>query len=97
MTIERVATLIGSLSVIAGVVVPVIVLFARLIDATKCQLRSEMLRIYYQYCDEESIPQYAYENFSMLYKAYKSLRGNSFIEKIWKDIQNFEIVRKEPD
>ena len=81
---------------IAGVLTPVIVTFAKLVNATRCQLRSDMLSIYYNYCDDEAIPQYAYENFSYLYKAYKALRGNSFVDKIWRDIQDWEIIRKEP-
>lgn len=95
MTIKSVATLIGELTVIAGVLVPVIVTMVRLVDGQRCQLRSEMLKIYYRYCDDEMIPQYSYENFAMLYKAYKALHGNSFIEKIWNDIQKWEITRKD--
>ena len=28
----------------------------------------------------------------MLYEAYKALKGNSFIDKIYKEIQEWEIV-----
>jgi hypothetical protein len=57
-----------------------------------CQLRSEMLRIYYHHRESEEIRQYEYENFVLLYEAYKSLKGNSFIDKIYKEVQSWEIV-----
>ena len=57
-----------------------------------CQLRSEMLRIYYHNREYEEIRQYEYENFVLLYEAYKTLKGNSFIDKIYKEIQSWDIV-----
>jgi hypothetical protein len=47
-----------------------------------------MLRIYYQYKDDKRIRQFELENFIYLYKAYKALRGNSFIDKIYKEVMN---------
>ena len=57
-----------------------------------CQLRSEMLRIYYHHRESEEIRQYEYENFVLLYEAYKSLKGNSFIDKIYSEVKSWEIV-----
>ncbi len=57
-----------------------------------CQLRSEMLRIYYHNREGEEIRQYEYENFVLLYEAYKTLKGNSFIDKIHKEVESWEIV-----
>jgi hypothetical protein len=68
--------------------IPLTVAIINLINGVKCQLRSEMLRIYYQYKDDKRIRQFELENFIYLYKAYKALRGNSFIDKIYKEVMN---------
>lgn len=57
-----------------------------------CQLRSEMLRIYYRNREKEQIRQYEYENFVLLYEAYKTLKGNSFIDKIYRELQAWEVI-----
>lgn len=68
--------------------IPLTVAIINLINGVKCQLRSDMLRIYYQYKDDKRIRQFELENFIYLYKAYKSLHGNSFIDKINKEVMN---------
>lgn len=68
--------------------IPLTVAIINLINGVKCQLRSEMLRIYYQYKDDKRIRQFELENFIYLYKAYKALHGNSFIDKIYKEVMN---------
>lgn len=61
-------------------------------DGQKCMLRSDMLRIYYQNKDSRTIRQFEYENFLYEYNAYKALNGNSFIGKIKKEIDEFEVI-----
>ena len=92
MNITTLVALIGEIGVLLGVIIPVIVSVRRIGNGTKCQLRSEMLRIYYKNREKETIRQYEYENFVYLYEAYKALRGNSFIDKIYKEVQTWEIV-----
>lgn len=92
MNITTVATLIGEIGVLLGVIIPVIVSIRKIANGTKCQLRSEMLRIYYHHRENNKIRQYEYENFVMLYEAYKALKGNSFIDKIYKEVQTWEVV-----
>ena len=84
--------LIGEIGVLLGVIVPVIVWIVKIANGQKCQLRAEMLRIYYRHQDEQRIRQYEYENFVYLYQAYKALKGNSFIDKIYKEIQTWKVV-----
>lgn len=84
-------TLIGEIGVLIGAITPVFVLIVKLMDGQKCQLRSEMLQIYYHNKDTGVIRQYEYENFVYLYEAYKALKGNSFIDKIYKEVQKWEI------
>ena len=92
MNITTLATLVAEIGVLLGVIVPVIVSVQKISNGTKCQLRSEMLRIYYHNSENGKIRQYEYENFVMLYEAYKALKGNSFIDKIYKEVQEFEII-----
>lgn len=61
-------------------------------NGVKCLLRSSMLRTYYHNKDRQQIRQYECENFVFLYKAYKALRGNSFIDKIYKEVMTWEII-----
>lgn len=86
------ATLIGEVGVLLGVIIPVIISVRKIATGTKCQLRSEMLRIYYHNREKEIIRQYEYENFIMLYEAYKALKGNSFIDKIYDEVHSWEII-----
>ena len=92
MNLTMWVTLIGEIGVLIGVVTPVIVMIFKLINGQKCQLRSDMLEIYYHNKDERKIRQYEYENFVYLYEAYKALKGNSFIDKIYKEVQKWEII-----
>lgn len=92
MNMTTLVTLIGEIGVLLGVIVPVIVSVRKIGNGTRCQLRSEMLRIYYHCHEKGVIRQYEYENFVMLYEAYKALNGNSFVDKIYKEIQDLEII-----
>ena len=91
MTLTTIVTLITEIGVLLGVIIPVIASMRKISNGTKCQLRSEMLRIYYHHHETGKIRQYEYENFVMLYEAYKALKGNSFIDKIYKEVQTWEI------
>lgn len=72
--------------------IPLTVAIINLLNGMKCQLRSDMLHIYYKYKDVKRIRQYEFENFVYLYKAYKALRGNSFIDKIYKEVMQWEVL-----
>ena len=90
---ETIIALIGEIVLLVSALTPLIVSNSKIKNGTKCQLRSEMLRIYYRHKDDEKIRQYEYENFVYLYDAYKSLKGNSFIDKIYNDIKEWEVVQ----
>lgn len=92
MSLAAVAALVGEVGVLLSVVIPVIVSLRRVANGTKCQLRSEMLRIYYHNREQGRIRQYEYENFTLLYEAYKALGGNSFIDRIRQEVNRWEIV-----
>lgn len=92
MNLTTLVTLIGEIGVLLGVIIPVIVGIRKISTGTKCQLRSEMLQTYYHNREDRKIRQYEFENFVMLYEAYKALHGNSFVDKIYREICEFEII-----
>ena len=92
MDITMLVTLIGEIGILLGVIIPVIIAVMKIANGTKCQLRSEMLRIYYHNIESKRIRQYEYENFVMLYEAYKALKGNSFIDRIYTEVKTWEII-----
>ena len=61
-------------------------------DGQRCLLRSEMLRIYYKSVDDKCIRQYEFENFMLMYTAYKALGGNSFVDKIKDEVKSWEVL-----
>lgn len=75
-----------------GALIPVLVAVIKVCNGQKCLMRSDMLSIYYHNREKKTIRQYEYENFIMLYEAYKALRGNSFIDKIKKEVDEWEVV-----
>lgn len=92
MDLTNIVTLIGEIGVLIGAGAPIIVAIKKIANGQKCQLRSDMLAIYYHNKDREKIRQYEYENFVCMYEAYKALKGNSFIDKIYKEVQSWEII-----
>lgn len=89
--LSMIVTLIAEITVLLGVIIPVIVSVHKISNGTKCQLRSEMLRIYYHHHETKKIRQYELENFVMLYEAYKALKGNSFIDKIYREVITWDV------
>ena len=91
--LNAVVTVLGAIEVIMGLVfIPLFIFICNLANGMKCQLRSDMLRIYYAHKDTKRIRQYEMENFVYLYKAYKSLKGNSFVDKIYKEVMEFDVI-----
>lgn len=90
--ITDIIALVGELTVLMGAIVPLFVSVSKIRNGMKCQLRSDMLRIYYHNRENEKIRQYEYENFLMLYDAYKALKGNSFIDKINSEVRTWDVI-----
>lgn len=92
MNAVTIIALVGEIAALVGAIVPLIISILKISRGTRCQLRSEMLRIYYHHHETKQIRQYEYENFVMLYEAYKALKGNSFIDKIYGEVKTWEIT-----
>lgn len=89
MTIETVIALAGEA---VGLVIAILVWGRKIANGQKCQLRSDMLSIYYDNLETGEIRQYEYENFVYMYEAYKALKGNSFIDKIYEEVKTWKVV-----
>lgn len=92
MDLGSIATLITEIGILLGVVIPMTLWVMKIANGEKCQLRSDMLQIYYHNREKKIIRQYEYENFVLMYEAYKALKGNSFIDKIYKEVQTWEVI-----
>ena len=82
----------AELIALLGMMAPVWVNNHKIKKGQLCQLRSDMLQIYYHNRENKKIRQYEYENFVMLYEAYKALGGNSFIDKIYSEVKTWEVI-----
>ena len=83
---------IGELIALMTMMAPVWVNNHKIKKGQLCQLRGDMLTIYYHNKDKKQIRQYEMQNFLLLYEAYKALGGNSFVDKIHKEVLEFDIV-----
>lgn len=91
-TYELIRLVIIDAVTVVAFMLPLIVGIILALNGIKCMLRTEMMRTYYNNKDSEKIRQYELENFIALYKAYKSLKGNSFIDKIYKEVMSWEVI-----
>lgn len=62
-------------------------------EALKCLLRSNITSKYYVYNEMGSIPIYEKENIDYMFEQYKLMGGNSYIERIVKEINDLQIKR----
>ncbi len=61
-------------------------------EGQRCLMRSEIVRIYYRHVNDKQLHEYEYKNLTQCYKAYKALGGNSFIDHIYAEMQEWEII-----
>ena len=93
--IVEIATICSSLTAVFSVVAIArrqLVVIKRYEEGQRCLLRQTMLDTYYHCRDKSEIRQYAYENFVHLYEAYKAMGGNSFIDKIYDEVKEWEVI-----
>lgn len=92
MDFTTIVPFIKDIVFLIGIIVPVAVVLRKIINGQRCQLRSDMLQIYYRNKESKEIHQYEKENFMLLYEAYKALKGNSFIDTIYAEVKKWETV-----
>lgn len=92
MGLAEIFGLITGCAAAIAVIWKIVKWFRNVTEGIRCQLRTEMLRIYYHNKDDETIRQYELENFIKNYTAYKALGGNSFIDDIYKIVIKWKVV-----
>ena len=92
MDYETISFFVAETLALMGMIAPVWLSNNKIRKGQLCQLRSDMLHIYYGNKDSKKIRQYELENFLLLYEAYKALKGNSFIDKIYKEVITWEVI-----
>lgn len=90
-TCSEITIILGALALLIKPVRNKILGFDKLKDALRCGLRHDMLHTYYRHRDDKTIRQYELEDFLYLYRGYKALGGNSFIDKIKSEIDEWEV------
>lgn len=90
--VQAVTALLAELVALIGAITPIFLSVRKVSNGQRCLLRSDMLSIYYHNREKKTIRQYEYENFVMLYEAYKALKGNSFIDKIYSEVREWEVI-----
>lgn len=60
-------------------------------EGQRCLLRSQIVRIYYHNLHDHRLRQYEFENLVACYKAYTRLGGNSFVTRIYGEMQSWII------
>ena len=92
MDLEFIKMVASEVAIVVSAAIPIIVWGRKIIEGQRCQLRADMLNIYYKYKDVKKIRQYEAEHFDKCYHAYKALKGNSFIDEIYKKAHTWEVI-----
>lgn len=61
-------------------------------EGARCSIRTIFVEFYFSHNITREIHQYEYENLALAYAVYKKLGGNSFVDKIWAEIQTWTII-----
>lgn len=61
-------------------------------EGQRCLLRAEIVRLYYRHREEKTLREYEFKLLEQCYKAYRALGGNSFIDHIYAEMQEWEII-----
>ena len=61
-------------------------------DGQRCLLRSAIMQIYRDHKGDRKLSEYEYQHLEYCYKAYKALGGNSFIDHIYAEMQEWDII-----
>jgi hypothetical protein len=92
MTLSTIILIISEIGTLTGMAIAAKVWISKIIEGQRCQLRADMLSIYYMCKDTKQIRQYEAEHFDKCYHAYKALKGNSFIDEIYKKAHQWEVI-----
>lgn len=63
-------------------------------DGVVCLLRIQLIEYHAKYMELGKIPNYVYESFKSMYKAYHALGGNGLVTRMMEDIEELEITNR---
>ena len=97
MMLAETADIIKDVVVIVTFLGSVIAILRKLkiiVNASKCQLRSDITNIYYKHCDEEepTLREYERKNLDELYDGYHTLKGNHFVDDLYEKMRTWKVV-----
>lgn len=97
MMLSETADVIKDVVVIVTFLGSVIAILRKLkiiVNASKCQLRSDITNIYYKHCDEEepTLREYERKNLDELYDGYHTLKGNHFVDDLYEKMRHWKVV-----
>ena len=97
MMLSATADIIKDVIVIVTFLGSVIAILRKLkiiVNASKCQLRSDITNIYYKHCDEEepTLREYERKNLDELYDGYHTLKGNHFVDDLYEKMRHWKVV-----
>ena len=95
--LDGIAGLIKDVVVIVAFVSSVIAILRKLkviVDASRCQLRSDITGIYYKHVDEAvpTLREYERKNLDDLYDGYPTLKGNHFVDDLYRQMREWKVV-----
>ena len=61
-------------------------------EGQRCLLRAEIVRMYYRHKDDKALREFEFKLLEQCYKAYKALKGNSFIDHIYQEMMEWDII-----
>lgn len=61
-------------------------------DGQRCLLRDAIMQIYREHKETRKLNEYEYRHLDYCYKAYKRLGGNSFIDHIFAEMQEWDTI-----
>ena len=61
------------------------------VEVDKCLLRDRILSVYYRHKRTKKLSICDYENLLYMYTQYKKLGGNSFVDKIWAEVEEWDV------
>ena len=97
MMLSTTADIIKDVVVIVTFLGSVIAILSKLkiiVNASKCQLRSDITNIYYKHCDEKepTLREYERKNLDELYDGYHTLKGNHFVDDLYEKMRHWKVV-----
>ncbi|MFI3172790.1 MAG: hypothetical protein R3Y58_10580, partial [Eubacteriales bacterium] len=63
-------------------------------EGVVCLLRIQLIEYHAKYMELKKIPNYVYESFKSMYKAYHALGGNGLVTRMMEDIEELEITNR---